>query len=81
MTDWPNGNGSGTATIYLDSTNVESETGGESGATLTGTPTISLGIGSDFASGAFVGSIDDVRIYTNVLSASQIQTLYQNGRQ
>ncbi len=76
-----NGNGTGTASIYLDSTNVESQTGGIPGATSTGTPTISLGIGSDYQSGAFSGQIDDVRIYTNALSPSAIQTLYLNGRQ
>ncbi|HEV2320213.1 MAG TPA: LamG-like jellyroll fold domain-containing protein [Verrucomicrobiae bacterium] len=76
-----NGNGTGTATIYLDSTNIETETGGTSGATSTGTPTISLGIESDFASNPFKGLIDDVRIYTNALSPADIQTLYDNGRQ
>lgn len=46
-----------------------------------GTPINSLMIGraGAVAAGGFAGRIDDVRVYTRALSASEVQNLYQSG--
>jgi hypothetical protein len=76
-----NGNGTGTAYIYLDGNAISSNASGTSYGPNVGTSTISIGVQSDYASTPFTGLMDDVRIYNRTLSDSEIQTLYSNGRQ
>jgi outer membrane protein assembly factor BamB len=67
---------SGALKIYIDGVERGSKTGSISSIKATDEPLL---IGQENSGGYFEGLIDDVRIYHGILSADEIQQLYQSG--
>ncbi len=68
--------GEGIATIYINGEVSGNPTSTGHPSTITTTNPLRIGIRSDSTGYGFNGLIDDVRIYSRALSASEIQTLY-----
>lgn len=68
------------ATLYLNGVQVASQTGSAEGSYNPNTyAPMSIGGYSDGSQNPFVGDIDEFAVYTNALTAAQVQTHYQNG--